>query len=513
MLPPLQASMQVSRPPTVACNSSQVHFKGHPKPVPQPGPASSAAEQTPVLSSHQKQQPQPEVQTKKPLQQHVVTRCQRPTDNDYDATDFGEGQQGQDAWLQIVKQCLCKLADVGSEEEMQSILLTVPWAWLARDLIHLLPSSSCYCCFLEDDDLFCHFLQQLTTHSMEELSQPGARVMASILSDLAGQGQDVLPEYIQASPAILQRVQEVCTALCNYDEDDKAVGYAVIIAGCFLTRHGAASAVHNVSKPVQQALIAALDMLRVLPSHLQSSACTQLMDSQQVFLPLFMKLTTKPGPLGQSQFIYAVRLLERQHKRPRKLITKEAGDVRQWAVWEAQPSCSPQQMVKMIELAYHASQLLQQTEICKRELPAKKLSPIRKYIKLMLQVCQPEKLKARMSDAAEEDDAYAVSMVSWVALLVSKQKTCQAVNDLDVRKIHKYLLEVGSTMRLDAVDAQSVQGMSAALEKLSPGKAAHKSHHMSPKDPDSIPSTPRGQDAATNKQDGPPMKPADDTGT
>lgn len=463
-----------------------------------------------MLSWHQKQQPQPEVQTKKPLQQHVVTRCKRPTDNDYDATNFGEGQQGQDAWLQTVKQCLCKLADVGSEEELQSIPLTVPWAWLARDLIHLLPSSSCYCCFLEDDDLFCHFLQQLTTHSMDELSQPGARVMASILSDLAGQGQDVLPEYIQASPAIFQRVQEVCTALCNYDEDNKAVGYAVIIAGCFLTRHGAASAVHNVSKPVQQALTAALDMLRVLPSHLQSSACTQLMDSQQAFRDLFMKLTTKPGPLGESQFIYAVRLLERQRKRPGKPTTK-AGDVCQWAMWEAQPSCSPQRMVKMIELAYHASKLLQQTGFCK--LPAKKLSPMRKYIKLTLQVCQPEQLKAGMSAAPEEDTAYAVKMVYWVALLVSKQNTCQAVNDLDVRKIHKYLLEVASTMRLDAVDAQSVQGMFAALEKLSPGKAAHKSYHMSPKDHDSIPSTPHGQDAATNKQDESPMKPANDTGT
>ena len=253
----------------------------------------------------------PEPVAQKQLRCYSSILHKRPVNNPYDSVSFGQQQQAQQPWFQGVNGCLVKLAGITSDEQLQHNTLTVPWAWLARDLIQLLPASSCYSYFMEDDNLFCQFVQQLTADDVDNLSEPGARMLAGILCALAQHDSKALAEYIKASPAVLQRVREVCAALCNSNRGSNAAEYVVDVLGCLLVHHK--SGVHSVSK--QEAMKEALLMLlSALPTNLQSSACTKLIEMDQSFPALFLKMKHLPESLGHSQINLAAKHLARWSK-------------------------------------------------------------------------------------------------------------------------------------------------------------------------------------------------------
>ena len=352
----------------------------------------------------------PEPTAKKQLTKYPVTIHPRPANNPYDSVGFDQQQQLQRPWLQGVSQCLSKLAGVSQEEKLQQQTLTVPWAWIARDLIQLLPVSSCYSYFMEDDDLFCQFLQQLTADNPQGLSQAGATMMASILCALAKADPHALAEYIEASPAHLQRIKDVCSALCSSNRSSEAADYAVDVAGCLLLHHKAGGRIAR-----NKATKKAMHLLLLLPPDQQSSACSELVRSHQSYLDVFLKLQDIPEPLGHSQISWAIQNLKRRLKISKKASQKEVSNVCEWAVWGAATTYTAGPFLQMVQLAVQANQLLQQATTAK--LHSSPLSPLHRYVDFVWQACQPAKLDILLADAPQDD--HAVSVVYFVALLYS----------------------------------------------------------------------------------------------
>lgn len=334
-------------------------------------PEATLCRQAPILK--------PELSAKKQLTKDPVIIHRRPADNLYDSVSFGQQQQEPQVWLQGVSRCLNKLAEIRADAQPQHVTLTVPWAWIARDLIHLLPVDSCYSYFVEDDELFCQLLQQLTADNVDTLSQPGAQMMADIIGALAQHAPGTLAEYIEASPAVLQRIRQVCTALCNSNMDSDAAEYALNVAGCLLAHHKAG--VRCTRKQVQQALKSSLLLLLLLPQDVQSSACTKLMESQQSFQASFLNMEDLTEPLGQSRICLAVKHLERLSTGTKRASQKEVGKMCEWAIWTAAPTDHNAQLLQNIQLAVYVSQLLQQAKSAK--LYADTLSPVNRYILAM----------------------------------------------------------------------------------------------------------------------------------
>jgi len=395
--------------------------------------------------------------------------------NPYDSVSFGQQQQAQQPWFQGVNGCLVKLAGITSDEQLQHNTLTVPWAWLARDLIQLLPASSCYSYFMEDDNLFCQFVQQLTADDVDNLSEPGARMLAGILCALAQHDSKALAEYIKASPAVLQRVREVCAALCNSNRGSDAAEYVVNVLGCLLVHHK--SGVHSVSK--QEAMKEALLMLlSALPTNLQSSACTKLNEMDQSFPAFFLKIKHLRESLGHSQINLAAKHLARWSKTSKHASQKEASKLWEWPIWAAAATYQDTPTVMMVQLAVHANCMLQQADIAK--LHATTLSPVYGYIGMMRQVCQPDKLSCVLANAHDHPEAHAVRMVYWVALLYStaKRSISQAAGGNSKHQMYEYLSSVAISIPADAVDPACLQSMFCALHKLGLSMDTHGQYQL-----------------------------------
>ncbi len=368
--------------------------------------------------------------------------------------------------------CLVKLAGITSNEQLQHSTLTVPWAWLARDLIQLLPPSSCYSYFMDDDNLFCQFLQQLTAVDVDTLSEPGARMLAGILCALAQHDSKALAEYIKASPAVLQRIREVCAALCNSNRGPDAAEYIVNVLGCLLVHHN--FGLHSISK--QEAMKEALRMLLLLPTDLQSSACTKLIKMHQSFHALFLKMKHLPESLGHSQITLAAKHLERWSKTSKHASQKEASKLWEWPIWAAAATYQEIPTVMTVQLAVRANDVLQQANNAK--LHATTLSPVFEYIGMMQQVCHPDKLNCVLARA--HDHPHAVRMVYWVALLYStaQQSINQRAGGISKHQMYEYLLRVTISIPTDAVEPACLQGMFCALHKLGLSMDTHGQYQL-----------------------------------
>lgn len=433
------------------------------------------AQQEPSNSNLHKQAPMLKLEpaAKKKLIDYPITKHTRPANNPYDSIGFEQQQQRQCLWLQGVSQCLSKLAGVSEEGKLLQRTLTVPWAWIARDLIQLLPVSSCYSYFMEDDDLFCQFLQQLTADNPQELSPAGAKMMASILCALAKADPHALAEYMEASSAVLRRVKDVCTALCNSNRSSEAADYAVNVAGCLLLHHKA-----GVRNARIKAAKKSMHLLLLLPPDQQSSACSELVRSHQSYLDVLLKLQDIPEPLGHSQVSWAVTVLERRLRIYKKASQRELSNICEWAVWATATTYSSGPCLQMVQLAVHANQLLQATTV---RMPASTLSPLHKYTDFIWQACQPAKLDIEKADAHHKHDAHTVGMVYWVALLYSssaQQHKHQAAGGASKHQMYSYLLHVTNSIQADMVDNASLQGMYRALHKLSPSMATNSQHQQ-----------------------------------
>lgn len=394
--------------------------------------------------------------------EYQVCLCKRPANNTYDCICFGQQHQAQQPWLRVVSDCLSKLAET-SAEGLQQETLKVPWAWIARDLIQLLPASSCYRCFLEDDDLFCQFMQQLTSNNVDILPEPGASMMARILCQLANQDPEALAEYTEASPAVLHRIKDVCSALCRANKSSDAAEYAVSVAGCLLVHHKADK------RSRQQAMKNSLHMLLLLPADLQNAACTKLMQPYQSFHALFLRLDDLPEPLWHCQISLAVESLEHRSKTFEKISHKDASSICQWSIWATAPVHHNQPLVKMVELAVRANHLLQQVQSARLSVTA--VGTVQHYIELVRQTCQPDKLNSVLA-AAQGQDGHAVRLVEWVACLYTntRQSEDPAAAGINNHEMLMYLLEVTNSIQADAL---SMQRISQALLKLDPNVHTH----------------------------------------
>lgn len=401
--------------------------------------------------------------------QYTSTHIDRPTNNPYDSESFGQQQQAEQAWLQGVNRCLVKLAGITSDEQLHHSTLSVPWAWLAGDLIHLLPPSSCYSYFMDDDDLFCQFLQQLTAEDVDTLSEPGARMLAGILCALAQHDSWALAEYIKASPAVLQRVKEVCATLCNSNRGSDAAEYVVNVLGCLLVHHK--SGVYSISK--QEAMKQAFRTLLLLPTDLQSSACAKLLKMHQSFHALFLKLEHLPETLGHSQITLAAKRLERWSKTPKDASQKEASKLWEWPIWAAAATYQDTPTVMMVQLAVRANDVLQQGNNAK--LHATTLRPVYEYIGTMRQACQPDKLRCALARAHDHPEVHAVRMVFWVALLYNNvpESICQRAGGISKHQMYAYLSRVTNGIPTDAMEPASLQGMFCALHRLGQSMDTH----------------------------------------
>ena len=412
--------------------------------------------------SQQQATNKPEPVAKKLLVTYQVNLCPRSADNPYDHVSFGQQLQHQRPWLARVSNCLDRLGS--SANQLQSEGLRIPWAWLARDLIQLLPTSSCYSHFLEDDDLFCQFLQQLTSDNLDNLSEPGAKLMAGILNQLAKQDPIALAEYTEASPAVLQRITEVCSTLCRANRSSHAAECAVGVLGCLLIRHKAS--VHNHSK---QAMKKVLHVLLLLPANLQNAACTKLMQPHQSFHPLFLRMKEVPEPLQHCQVSLAVDSLERRSKSSKEISQTEASSICKWAIWATAPVHHNQLLVKMVELAVLAHHLLRQGKNAWPNVTA--VGSVQQYIELMRQTCQPDRLNSVLA-GAQDQNGHAVQLVRWVAslYLVVQQNTDPAASGISNHQMYSYLLGVKNSIQTNAV---SMPQLLQALHKLHPGTDSH----------------------------------------
>ena len=415
-------------------------------------PAQAEPWQTPVISSS----------NPPGNNEYQVCLCKRPANNTYDCISFGQQHQGQQPWLRVVSDCLSKLAET-SAKGLQQETLKVPWAWIARDLIQLLPASSCYRCFLEDEDLFCQFMQQLTSNNVDILPEPGASMMARILCQLANQDPEALAEYTEASPAVLHRIKDVCSALCRANKSSDAAEYAVSVAGCLLVHHKADK------RSRQQAMKNSLHMLLLLPADLQNAACTKLMQPYQSFHALFLRLDDLPEPLWHCQISLAVESLEHRSKTFEKISHKDASSICQWSIWASAPVHHNQPLVKMIELAVRANHLLQQVQSARLSVTA--VGTVQHYIELVRQTCQPDKLNSVLA-AAQGRDGHAVQLVEWVACLYTntRQSEDPAAAGINNHEMLMYLLEVTNSIQADAL---SMQRIFQALLKLDPNVHTH----------------------------------------
>lgn len=409
-------------------------------------------------------------------QRHLFTRIRlnRPANNPYDSESFGQQQQAEQPWLQGVNGCLVKLAGITSHEQLHHRTLSVPWAWLAGDLIQLLPPSSCYSYFMEDDSLFCQFLQQLTVEDVDTLSEPGARMLAGILCALAQHDSKALAEYIKASPAVLQRVREVCAALCNSNRGSDAAEYVVNVLGCLLVHHK--SGVHSISK--QEAMKEALRMLLLLPIHLQSSACTKLIKVHHSFHAVFLKMKHLPESLGHCQITLAAKHLERWSKTSKHTSHKEGSKPWEWPIWAAATTYQDTPTVMMVQLAVRANHMLQHAVNAK--LHATTLSPVFAYIGMMQQVCHPDKLNCVLARAHDCPEAHVVRMVYWVTLLYSttKHSIRQRAVGISKHQMYEYLLRVTISIPTDAIEPACLQGMFCALHKLGLSMDTHGQYQL-----------------------------------
>ena len=385
--------------------------------------------------------------------------CKRPANNIYDCASFGNQHQGQYPWLQVVNVCLSKLAKTSTEARPQQGTLKVPWAWIARDLIQLLHANSCYRYLLKDDELFCHFLEQLTSDSVDNLSEPGAQMMAGILCQLAKQDPEALAEYIQASAAVLRRITDICSTLCNANRGSDAAEYAVDVAGCLLVHHRAD--VHSGTK--QQAMKKLLYMLQLLPADLQSPACTKLVQSHQSLHAVLLRMEDLPEPMPHCLISLAVDLLERRSKSS-KLSQKDAVHILESTIWAATPVYREDRLLKMIQLAVHANQLLQQVNTTR--LTAKAVGKVRDYIQLMRQACEPNKLNNVLAGGLNQH-VRTVETIIWVACLYTntQQSKDPAAASSSNHQMHTYLLQLSTSIQTDAI---SMQRISQALDKLQP---------------------------------------------
>lgn len=418
--------------------------------------------------------PKPEPIAQKQLHQYTSIRLDRPTNNPYDSKSFGQQQQAEQPWLQGVNRCLVKLAGITSDEQLHNSTLSVPWAWLVRDLIHLLPPSSCYSYFTDSDSLFCQFLQQLTADDVDTLSEPGARMLAGILCALAQHDSTALAEYIKASPAVLQRVREVCVALCNSNRGADAAEYLVNVLGCLLVHHK--SGVYSISK--QQAMKQALCTLLLLPTDLQSSACAKLLKMHQSFHALFLKMKDLPESLGHSQITLAAQHFECWSKTHKHASQKEASKLWEWPIWAAAATYQDTPTVMMVQLAVHANAVVQQARNAK--LHATTLSPVYEYIGMMRQACQPDKLNLVLANAHDHSEVHVARMVYWVALLYStaQQSISQRAGGISKHQMYEYLSRVTSSISTDAMEPACLQGMFCALHRLGLSMDTHGQYQL-----------------------------------
>lgn len=370
--------------------------------------------------------------------------------------------------------CLVKLAGITSDEQLHHSTLSVPWAWLARDLIQLLPPSSCYSYFMEDDRLFCQFVQQLTAEDVDTLSEPGARMLAGVLCALAQHDSRALAEYTRASAAVLQRIREVCMALCNSSRGADAAEYIVNVLGCLLVHHN--SGVHSISK--QEAMKEAVSMLLPLPTNLQSSACTKLIEMHQSFHAVFLKMKHLPESLGHSQIRLAAKQLEHWSRTSKDTSQKEASKVWEWPIWAAAATYQDTPTVMMVQLAVRANDVLQQANSVK--LHATTLSPVYEYIGMMQQVCHPDKLNCALARAHDHPEVHAVRMVFWVALLYSnaQQSSIQRAGGISKHQMYEYLSRVTISIPTDAMKPEWLQGMFCALHKLGLSMDTHGQYQL-----------------------------------
>lgn len=385
----------------------------------------------------------------------------RPANNVYDDISFGQQHQAQHPWLPSGYECLSKLAKTSTHDDLQQETLQVPWVWIARDLMQLLPVSSCYSYFMEDDDLYCQFVQQLTAEDVNVLSAPGARLMAEIVCELSQQAPKVLAEYVEASPAVLQRIKEICTALCSVQKRSDAAAYAVEVAGCLLVYHE--NDMHSCTK--RTAIKKSLHMLLLLPADLQSSACTKLLQSHQTFQALFLRLGDAPAPLGQCMISLAVEHLERQVRITKRLSQKDANNICDWRIWVAAPNYLEGSLLQMIELAVYANQLLHQMHTTRLNVRA--VGIVQQYVELVGQASQPDKLDMVLAGAQDDPTAQAVQLVIWTALLYSRAQESTHCSKHDM---YMYLKRVSDYTQADAV---SKQHMIQALCKLNPNVDRH----------------------------------------
>ena len=427
-----------------------------------------------TVDSHQQRTLQPAqaepwqtlaIRSSDPLANNENQVClrKRPANNSYDCTSFGQQHQAQHPWLRATSDCLSKLAKTSTESHLQQESLKVPWAWIARDLLQLLPANSCYRYFLEDDNLFCQFLQQLTSDNVDDLSESGAKMMAAILCQLAKQDPEALAEYSEASPVVLQRIAEVCSTLCRANNSSGAAEYAVDVAECLLIHHKA----DKRSRSKQQTMKKALRMLLLLPADLQNAACTKLMQPHQNFHALFLKMEDLPGPLQHCQISLAVESMERRFKTSKTISQKDSSSICDWAIWA--PVHYNQLLVKMVELAVRAHRLLHQVKNARLNVAA--VGRVQNYIDLMRQICQPNKLNSVLA-AAQDRDRHAVQLVKWVACLYTgtEQSKDLAAAGITNHQMHLYLLEVTNSIQADAV---SMQRISQALLKLDASVHVH----------------------------------------
>lgn len=431
------------------------------------GPVTAVSHQQKTLQTAQaepRQTPVIRLLDALPKTEYQVYLCKRPADNEYDCANFGQQYQAQHPWPGAISDCLSKLAKANTEGHLQQESLKIPWVWIARDLIQLLPANSCYRYFLEDDNLFCQFLQQLTSDNVDDLSEPGAKMMAAILCQLAKQDPEALAEYTEASAAVLQRITEVCSTLCKANRSSGAAAYAVDVAGCLLIHHTA-----DIRNPKQQAMKKALHMLLPLPLELQNAACLKLMQPHQSFHTLFLRVEDMPEPLQHCQVSLAAESLERRLKDSKKISKKDASNICEWAIWSSAPVHHNQALVKMVELAVRAHHLLHQVKSARFNVAA--VGTVQHYIQLMRQTCQPDKLNSVLA-AAQDRDRHAVQLVKWVACLYNstEQSKDAAAAGITNHQIRMYLLDVANSIQTDTV---SMQQISQALLKLDPSVHTH----------------------------------------